>query len=117
MENKLSTNAAPLRTHINTMYKVHLREMIHYNKVFRPTVGMDIKAAICELRRQVNRAFKLYNKGTALRDADIALEDLRDLLWSAYELKCISDGQLGVWTERISTVGKMIGGWLKTIKN
>lgn len=117
MEKELIHNNLPLRQCIADIYKAHLREVANYNKVYKPTVGVDIRMSILELRDCVNRAVKLYKKETALRDADIAMENLRDGIWAAYELKCISAGQLGIWTERLDKAGKMLGGWIKTIRN
>jgi hypothetical protein len=94
-------------------YQHHLREVIQFNKSFKPTLGQDIRLAIGALRNEINRALKLHHKQTALRDADIALENLRDVLWAAYEVRCISEGQLGVWVEKINTIGRMLGGWIR----
>lgn len=115
MQNKLTYVSTPLKVCISEMYKAHLREVAHYNKIYKPTIGVDIRESILQLRECVNKALKMQKKDTALRDADIALENLRDGLWVAYELKCISEGQLGLWIERLDTAGKMLGGWIKSI--
>ena len=103
----------PLRLALQDLYAHHLREAVQFPKQYKPTLGQDIRAAIAELRTEVNRASKLYNKQTALRDADIALENLRDVVWAAYSLKCLSDGQLGVWAEKMDSIGRMLGGWIR----
>ncbi|MDR3353936.1 MAG: four helix bundle protein [Synergistaceae bacterium] len=105
----------PLRTAVQDIYQHHLREVVQFNKIYKPTLGADIRQAIGDLRTEINRASKLYNKQTALRDADIALENLRDVIWAAYTVKCISEGQLGVWLEKLNKVGRMLGGWIKKV--
>lgn len=94
-----------------------LRDVVNFNKVYKPTIGADIREAINELRGQVNRAFKLHNKATALRDADISLDNLRCMVWTAHELKCISGGQMGIYAEHMAEIGRMIGGWERAIRS
>lgn len=111
---------SPLRALIQDIYKAHLREVVHYNKVYKPTIGADIRQDILALRAGVNRALRTPDKRrdqkiSALRSADIALENLRDGLWTASELKCVSEGQLSEWCKRLDTAGKMIGGWIKAL--
>ena len=105
----------PLRIAVQDIYHHHLREVVQYNKVHKPTLGQDIKTAISALRTEINRALKLYNKQTALRDADIALENLRDVIWAASSRQCISERQFGVWVEKLNTVGRMLGGLIKEV--
>jgi hypothetical protein len=100
---------------LQDIYQHHLRESAQFNKIHKPTLGADIRAVIADLRTQINRASKLYNKQTALRDADIALENLRDVIWAAYSVRCISEGQLGVWVEKLNAIGRMLGGWIRDI--
>jgi hypothetical protein len=104
----------PLREAIQELYSHHLREVVNFSKVHKPTLGADIRAAITELRGQVNRAAKMFKKGAALRDADVALENLRDIVWAAYDVRCISEGQFGVWAEKMDEVGRMLGGWINS---
>lgn len=105
----------PLRKCVQDMYKLHLRERVHFPKDYKPTVAEDIHRDIAELGHQVNKAARQAQKKAALRDADIKLEDLRDHVFTAHELKCLSEGQLGNWIELMDAAGKMIGGWLKAV--
>ncbi len=105
--------ALPIRMAVQDIYRHYLQEVVQYSKVYKPTLGQDLRQAISTLRNEVNRAAKLHHKQTALRDADVALENLRDVLWAAYEVKCVSEGQLGIWVEKMNAVGRMLGGWIK----
>lgn len=105
----------PLMVLLEDIYAAFCREVIQWPKSYKHTLGEDVRRAICDLRKECVRAAKLYKKETALRDADIALELLRGLIWSAHQLKCVSNGQLGVWIEKLDLCGKMIGGWISSV--
>ena len=106
----------PIRVQLQKMYARYLREVVQYPKIYKPTIGQDMRESFMELRSRLNYAAKVYKKQTALREADTALDNLRDAVWAAYEVKCISDGQYGLWIEELNTLGKMLGGWIKSVK-
>jgi len=105
----------PIKTHLQKMYSKFLREIIQWPKVFKPTLGVDVRETFAVLRAKINHAVKVHKKLTALREADVALDNLRDILWTAFDVKCISEGQYGLWIEDITVLGKMLGGWIKDV--
>lgn len=106
----------PIRVLVQKMYSKHIREVAQYPKIYKATIGRDMGDAFTDLRSKVNAASKLFHKLTALREADIALDNLRDVVWAAYDLKCISEGQYGLWIEDMSAAGNMLGGWIKSVQ-
>jgi hypothetical protein len=96
------------------MYARFAREYVQYPKIYKHTVGEDIAASFASLRGLLNRAAKLHKKQTALRDADIELENLKDLFWAALELRCITEGQFGLWVGDVTDLGRMLGGWIRS---
>lgn len=107
----------PIRVHLQKMYSKYLREVVQYPKIYKPTVGQDLREAFSLLRTKLNHAAKLHHKLTALREADTALENLRDVVWASFEVHCISEGQYGLWIEELNTLGMMLGGWIKNAQN
>lgn len=49
-----------------------------------------------------------------LDQIDVELYVLKSLTRMSYEFKYISPHNYMVWNEKISEIGKMIGGWIKT---
>jgi len=103
----------PIRVYVQKMYSKFIREVVQYPKIYKPTIGQDIRECFATLRAKLNHAAKLQHKLTALREADTALECLRDAVWAAFDVRCISEGQYGLWIEDLSVLGKMLGGWIK----
>jgi len=102
-----------IRVQLQRMYAKYLREVVKYPKIYKPTLGQDLRECFMFLRTKVNHALHIYRKQTALREADTALDNLRDVIWATYEVGCISEGQYGLWIEEISLFGMMLGGWIK----
>lgn len=103
----------PIKIHLQKMYSKFLREVVQYPKVFKPTIGADVREAFSALRSKINYAAKVQRKLTALREADTALDNLRDVIWAAFDVRCISEGQYGLWVEDLTSLGMMLGGWIK----
>ena len=106
----------PIRVLVQKMYSKYVREVAQYPKIYKATIGRDMGDAFTALRSKVNAASKLFHKLTALREADIALDNLRDVVWAAYDLRCISEGQYGLWIEDLSAAGNMLGGWIRSVQ-
>lgn len=85
----------PIRVHLKKMYSKYVREVVQYPKIYKHTVGQDMRECFMVLRTKINHAAKLQHKLTALREADTALECLRDAIWAAFNVRCISEGQCG----------------------
>ncbi len=113
---KAGQSELTLKVRLQGLYKHCLMAVAQMPKQYKPTIGVDLREAISTLRHFTNSGLKLIHKQTALREADIALEDLRDIIWVAFELRCISEGQFGIWAEEIAAVGGMLGGWIKSVQ-
>ena len=99
------------------MYTELLRQIANFPKNLKFSLGCDLRTSFSDLRTSINSSLILIKKETALRNSDIHLENFRDVLWAAKELKCISLAQYGKWIEDTVNLGKMIGGFLKSVKN
>lgn len=54
-------------------------------------------------------------KYSLLKSANISLEQLRYLIRMTHDLRCINHEKYGVISEKIDEIGKMCGGWLKSV--
>ncbi len=94
---------------------------------YRYTLGEDIYREMIDLLRLATKArLKYYNK-TTLQELDTEKEILKALVRQANKTeftdknrnkrKLLSDHSYGVWAEKLVEIGKLIGGWLQSIKD
>lgn len=93
---------------------------------YRYTLGEDIYEEMILLLRLATKArLKYYNK-TTLQELDTEKEILKALVRQANKTeftdksgnkrKLLSDHSYGVWAEKLVEIGRLIGGWLQSIK-
>lgn len=80
-------------------------------------LGAEIRLSMLQLQRLIVTAFKRYHKKTTLTDLDIELAILKRRVRLAKDLKYIDIKRYQLWVEQLVEIGKMIGGWIKSIKN
>jgi hypothetical protein len=114
---KMMIENAKVKLQTQQMYTELLRQISNFPKNLKFSIGCDLRNSFSDLRNSLNSSLILSKKETALRNSDIHLENFRDILWTAKELRCISLPQYGKWIEDTVNLGKMIGGWLKSLKN
>lgn len=83
---------------------------------YRYTLGADIRASMNNLLNLIIRCGKRYYKKTTLEDMDIELETLRTYVQVAVENRVISVKKYEYWSKLLEELGRMIGGWLKSVK-
>ncbi|HCJ7273454.1 TPA: diversity-generating retroelement protein Avd [Vibrio cholerae] len=101
------------------------REMLLYGyqaikqfpKHEKHVLGAEIRLSMLQLQRLVVTAFKRYHKKTTLTDLDIELAILKRQVRLAKDLRYIDIKKYQVWIEQLVEIGKMIGGWIKSVKN
>lgn len=76
----------------------------------------NIKNAILDAARLVIRANKSYNKKQMLHEIDIRLEEIKFLLRFSHKMKYLSHKSYSHSSELICEIGKMLGGWIKSIR-
>lgn len=78
-------------------------------------LGADLRAAMLELLSLAIRCAKRYHKKTSLQDMDIELQKLKGLVRISKDLGFSSFKHYEVWSGHLSEIGKMLGGWLKSL--
>lgn len=81
-------------------------------------LASDIKQSMYTLLRLIITANKRYYKKTTLQDLDVELDTLRTLirLSADSELRFLTLKKYENWSRMLNEIGKMLGGWIKAIK-
>lgn len=77
---------------------------------------VDIKRCMHTIMERVIEASKKYYKKTTLQDLDVELTKLKAYLRLAHDLKFLSTKKYEIWSEKVIEIGRMLGGWIKAIK-
>lgn len=88
-----------------------------YPKCERFNLCTDIKNLIYECLRNVIYAWKEFEnekKLTYLKKVDVDLVVLKTFILISYKYKYITQKNFMVWTEQVTEIGKLIGGWIKS---
>jgi four helix bundle protein len=75
----------------------------------------DIKRSMDTLLARCIEAQKKYYKKTTLQDMDVEIMKLRAYLRLSFRLGFLPMKKYEVWSEKVVEIGKMVGGWLKTV--
>ena len=81
------------------------------------SLAADIKKTMFSLLEQIIRANRSReNKGPMLYDIDTSLEVLRTQVRLAMELEFLPFAKYEAWSSHTTELGKMLGGWIKSLK-
>src|ERR1035438_4706285 len=78
-------------------------------------LGDRIENKLLNVQEDCLRAYYSRDKRGHLLEANLQLEVARHLVRLAYALKLFSNHTYGVLAEKMDEVGRMIGGWLKSV--
>jgi len=79
------------------------------------TFAAEIKMTMIELLKLIISTNKKYHKKTTMRKVDTQLELLRTYLRLARDLEFLSFKKYEIWSKQLEEIGKLIGGWMKSI--
>jgi len=88
----------------------------HFPKSERHVLGAEIRISMLSLQRLIVTAFKRYHKKTTLTDLDIELAVLKRQVRLAKDLRYLNIKKYQIWIEQLVELGRMIGGWIKSVK-
>jgi hypothetical protein len=78
-------------------------------------LGDRIETKLLDVQEDCLRAYYGRDKRGHLLEANLQLEVARHLVRLAHALKLFSNHTYGVLAEKMDEVGRMIGGWLKSV--
>ena len=79
-------------------------------------LATDIKHCMDEILGYAIEARKHYYKKTTLQNMDVEIAKLRVYIRLSYRLRFIDMQKYEVWSEQVNEIGKMLGGWMKTVR-
>ena len=86
-----------------------------YPKSEKFSLVQDIKLEMNEMLRLTIAARKKYFKKTTLQDLDIHIATLKAFVRLSFDLKFLPMRKYEIWSGKIVEIGKMVGGWIKTV--
>jgi hypothetical protein len=75
----------------------------------------DIKHSMDKMLERTIEAQKKYYKKTTLQDLDVEIMKLKAYLRLSQNLGFLPMKKYSVWSEKVVEIGKMLGGWLKSV--
>ena len=116
---------ADFRPKTELMIKQKIEDMIIYGNVClkqfpkteRYAMAADIRRSMYELLSLVVAANKRYFKKNTLQEIDVELDKLRTFIRLAANknMQYLPVEKYGNWAAMLDEIGKMLGGWFKSI--
>ena len=101
-----------------SIYKLWHEFLLHFPKDSRHTLGAKIDSSLLEATELIIRAS--YSDKTekliSLKRASFKIDLLKFFLQVAWEIKSLDDKRYIKISEKLNEVGKMLGGWIKSLK-
>ena len=91
--------------------------LAQYPKAEKFALVTDIKRSMDTMLERVIEAQKKYFKKTTLQDLDVEIAKLKAYMRLSYTLKFLPTKKYEVWSGMVVEIGKMLGGWLKTVNS
>lgn len=89
--------------------------LAQYPKAEKFSLVTDIKHILDEMLELTIEAQKKYYKKTTLQELDVTIAKLKAYLRLSFILKFLPPKKYEVWSSMVVEIGKMLGGWLKTV--
>ncbi|WP_296639227.1 diversity-generating retroelement protein Avd [Roseinatronobacter sp.] len=86
-----------------------------FPKFERHVLAAEIRDAMWGVLRLIIITNKRYHKKTTMQDLDAELDLLRSQVRTAFALRYIDLKKYEIWSRHIDEVGRMIGGWFKSL--
>ena len=108
----------PIVQKLFDFYKVFHGLVLKFPKADKHTLGQDTSSHILALLEMLVSASKLpggTQKSNLLFQASSKLELLKLLIRLCFEIKAISNKQYLALESNLQEIGKMLGGWIKSV--
>lgn len=90
--------------------------LVQYPKSEKFALVTDIKRSMDTMLERAIEAQKKYYKKTTLQELDVEIVKLKAYIRLSHRLGFLPMKKYEVWSEKVVEIGKMLGGWLKTVK-
>lgn len=89
--------------------------LAQYPKSEKFALVTDIKRSMDIMLERTIEAQKKYYKKTTLQELDVEVMKLKAYLRLSQNLGFLPMKKYEVWSEKVVEIGKMLGGWLKSV--
>jgi four helix bundle protein len=90
--------------------------LAQYPKSEKFALVTDIKRCMDLMLERTIEAQKKYYKKTTLQELDVEIAKMKAYLRLSHQLRFLPDKKYEIWSGMVVEIGKMLGGWLKTVK-
>jgi len=98
------------------MTRYGYQALAQYPKSEKFALAADIKRCLHRILEKVIEANKKYYKKTTLQELDVEVAKLRAFLRLSQELGFLPFKKYEIWSKMVVEIGKMLGGWIKSIQ-
>nr|WP_041274512.1 diversity-generating retroelement protein Avd [Desulforamulus reducens] len=111
-----ATGELKIRQKVEDMIVYGYTALRQFPKSEKHTLAADIKQSMYRLLSLVITTNKKYYKKTTMQELDVELDFLRSLVRLSMQLKFLPFKKYELWAGMLNEIGRMIGGWLKSIR-
>lgn len=87
-----------------------------FPKSERHVLSQEIRQSLWRLLRLIVVCNRRYYKKTTLQDLDAELDLLRSQVRMAQSLGYLPFKKYEVWSRMLDEIGRMVGGWMKSVR-
>lgn len=98
------------------MIKYAYPALAQFPKSEKFALVVDIKRCLHIILEHVIEAQKKYFKKTTLQDLDVEVTKLKAYIRLAHDLGFLPTKKYEVWSGMVVEIGKMVGGWIKSVQ-
>lgn len=115
MDNPAGGESLKILQKVFDMIQYAYPALAQYPKSEKFSLVTDIKHILDEMLELTIEAQKRYFKKTTLQELDVTIAKLKAYLRLSFILKFLPTKKYEVWSGMVVEIGKMLGGWLKTV--
>ena len=104
-----------IQTKVRDMMTYAFLALKQFPKHERHVLCAEIRQCIYKILRLAIIASKRYHKKTTIQDLDVEISTLKNMVKISFELKYIDLKKYEIWQRKNVEIGKMTGGWLKSV--
>ena len=101
---------------IYDMMEYGYQALAQFPKGEKFALATDIKHVMDVMLERCIEAWKKYYKKTTLQELDVEIMKLKAYLRLSHDLGFLPTKKYEIWSGMVVEIGKMLGGWLKTVK-
>lgn len=89
--------------------------LAQYPKCEKFALVVDIKRCMDVMLERIIEANKKYYKKTTLQELDVEVEKLKAYVRLSYNLGFLPPKKYEQWSGLVVEIGRMVGGWIKSV--